>query len=343
MLRSMNNQIQLVEKEKVLVVDDMPQNIQVLTDLLQLKGYSVETTRDPREAFRLALSHPPDLIVLDIMMPEMTGYELCRKLKAQQETRHIPVIFVSALGQQPDILEAFSSGGVDYITKPFRVKEVSTRIRNHLAIRRLQIELEAKNQELEQQNEALKNEIARRRQAEQALTIANTRLQTLATTDPVTGIANRLRFEAFLEKTWVQMWRKESPIGLLMCDIDRFKQINDMYGHPFGDHCLRVFGKTLIEVAPKAGLVARYGGDEFVIVLPDADLEALQTIASQFERALSKRSLTPPNATEAVYLMASIGTVSMIPAYRESAEQLVEQADQALYAHKKEKYLNPRR
>ncbi|MEM7114456.1 MAG: diguanylate cyclase [Chloroflexota bacterium] len=335
----MNNQMQLVEKEKVLVVDDMPQNIQVLTDLLRLKGYSVQTTCDPREAFRLALSHPPDLIVLDIMMPEMTGYELCRKLKARQETQHIPVIFVSALGQQPDILEAFSSGGVDYITKPFRVKEVSTRIRNHLAIRRLQTKLEAKNHELQDQNEALKHEIAKRKEAETALTVANRRLQTLATTDPVTGIDNRLSFEAFLEKVWLENEVQQRPVGLLMCDVDRFKQINDVYGHPFGDHCLRVFAQTLAEVTPPAGLTARYGGDEFVVVLPNAEVDTLQQVAGRFEFALANRPLTPPYTADTVSLTASIGTVSMLPAHQEPPHRLVDEADRALYTHKKKKRL----
>lgn len=335
----MNNQIQLAQKEKVLVVDDMPQNVQVLTDLLELKGYSVETTCDPREAFRLALSHPPDIIVLDIMMPEMTGYELCRKLKAQQKTQHIPVIFVSALGQQPDILEAFSSGGVDYITKPFRVKEVSTRIRKHLAIRRLQAELETTNQALIEQNVALKDEIAKREQAEKALTVANARLQMLATTDPVTGIANRLRFEAYLGQTWSQMWSAQRLVGLLMCDVDEFKQINDVYGHPFGDRCLRLFGEVLSEVIPSEGLAARYGGDEFAVVLPQADMDRLQALAYRFEAELAKRPLLPPNATDPIYLTASIGSASVIPAQQELPDQLVEQADKALYTHKKKKQL----
>lgn len=335
----MNNPRQSVEREKVLVVDDMPQNVQVLTDLLELKGYSVMTTCDPREAFHLALTHPPDLIVLDIMMPEMTGYELCRKLKAQTVTKHIPVIFVSALGQQPDILEAFSSGGVDYITKPFRVKEVSTRIRKHLAIRRLQAELEEKNETLLLQNEALKEEVSRRERAEKALTVANERLQSLATTDPVTEIANRLRFEMFLGKIWTQMWIDELPLGLLMCDVDRLKQINDDYGHPFGDRCLRLFAQVINEVAPEGGLAARYGGDEFVVVAPDASADALQQIALKIEAELAKRPLITPRSHETIYLTASIGTASLVPLYQESAEDLVEQADKALYTHKKQKRL----
>lgn len=178
-----------VEKKRVLVVDDMPETVAVLVETLLLKGFDVVPAYDPRTALRLAFDEPPDIILLDIMMPDMDGYEVCRRLKAYRTTRDVPVIFVTALGQVRDVVEGFSSGGVDYITKPYRMPEVSSRIHNHLRIRRLQRKLEEENKRLLSEVRYLQELTQRQADAVQGLEVANAELYSLARLGSANGNA----------------------------------------------------------------------------------------------------------------------------------------------------------
>src|SRR6185369_3161565 len=175
------------------------------------RGYRVRVATNGRRAISAARSAVPDLIMLDINMPEMDGYQVCEQLKADAQTRDIPVIFISALDNALDKVRAFQTGGADYVTKPFQFEEVLARIEIQLKISRLQREMERKNAELEQSNLSLER--------------ANRMLRQLSYLDGLTSIANRRHFEESLEQEWRRAARTAGPLSLLMVDIDRFKAL----------------------------------------------------------------------------------------------------------------------
>src|SRR5262245_15318680 len=230
------------------------------------RGYRVRVATSGRRALSAARSAVPDLVMLDINMPEMDGYEVCERIKNDDLTRDTPVIFISALDNALDKVRAFQTGGADYVTKPFQFEEVLARIEIQLKISRLQRDMERKNAELALSNIQLER--------------ANRMLHQLSYLDGLTGIANRRHFEESLEQEWRRSTRAGSPLSLLMADIDHFKALNDACGHQFGDDCLRKVAETLGESLKRAGdLAARYGGEEFAVLLPGTDAEGAVAIA----------------------------------------------------------------
>ena len=259
-------------KGDILIVDDMPDNLRLLSAMLQAHGYEVRKSINGPLAIKAAQLAPPDLILLDINMPEMNGYQVCKKLVADRRTCDIPVIFISALGEALDKVRAFEAGGVDYITKPFQLPEVLARIENQLTIRQLQKQLLHQAQQLQEKNRLLEAEVEERQRAEAALRKANLELQRLATMDGLTGVANRRQFDDYLYQEWRRSQRDSTYLSLVLCDVDFFKAYNDAYGHQAGDDCLRRLARALERsVWRPADLVARYGGEEFAIVLPTTD------------------------------------------------------------------------
>ena len=182
-------------KAEILVVDDCSIDLRYFTKLLSENGYKVRGAVSAEMAFKCIKSHHPDLILLDIIMPKMDGYKFCEQIKAKDETRNIPVIFISCLQKVFDKLRAFGVGGVDYISKPFEPLEVLIRIENHLKLRSLQVQLIEKNTELER-------EVGQRKKAEEELRQANLELKKLVNVDGLTGVANRRYFELTLKKEW---------------------------------------------------------------------------------------------------------------------------------------------
>ncbi|HEY9907782.1 MAG TPA: response regulator, partial [Thermosynechococcaceae cyanobacterium] len=186
----------------LLVVDDNPDNLRVLSAMLQKHGHRVRKALDGNMALTAARSLPPNLILLDIQLPGLSGYEICTELKAEPQTRSIPIIFISARREVDDIVKGFAVGGTDYITKPFQIEEVLARVENQLIIQTLQTQLQEQNQTLKAHNEQLQAEISARSQAEQALHKVNQRLQTLACTDSLTEVANRRHLDQYLRRMW---------------------------------------------------------------------------------------------------------------------------------------------
>lgn len=242
-------------KGDVMIVDDTLPNLRLLSTMLTEKGYKVRGVTNGETALTAVSFAPPDLILLDISMPDMDGYEVCRRLKANEQTKQIPVIFISAMNEVLDKVRAFAIGGVDYITKPYHVEEVLMRVKTHLTLRHLQVELEQ----------------------------ANAELRRLVTLDGLTQIANRRRFDEYLTQEWLRSAREQQPLALVFCDIDYFKPYNDTYGHQAGDDCLRQVAQTLETVAHRpADLAARYGGEEFALILPNTPQSGAGTGGTQF-------------------------------------------------------------
>ena len=315
---------------KILIVDDCIDNIKLLSMLLTTEGYKVEKSDNGQLAIELARANPPDLILLDICMPEMNGFEVCRILKRDRRTQNIPIIFLTALKEIEDKAQAFSFGGDDYITKPFHIKEVLIRIENQLRKYRLQLELEAKNLRLEQENRELLN-------AEDKLLILNQKLNRLATLDSLTQIANRHRFDEFLNREWQRGRREQFPLSLILSDIDYFKFYNDRFGHQAGDTCLKNVAQAISKTVKRpADLVARYGGEEFAIILPQTPADNALHLAEQIRIEVKRLNLPHPESLISNIVSLSLGVTSVVPQSQHTIRQLLVTADKALYQAKKQ-------
>ncbi len=317
-------------KNDILIVDDVPDNIRLLSNILTNQGYQVRKALNGKMALRAIHTSKPDLILLDINMPDMDGYQVCQELKSHIETEYIPIIFVSSMNETLDKVKAFSLGAIDYITKPFQVEEVLARIKNQLIIQQQQKELIIQNFEL-------KKEIENRKKIETALRLANLELERLAIIDELTKIPNRRRFDQYMEQEWSRMMREKNYLSLILCDIDYFKFYNDTYGHQAGDNCLFKVAQALISCAKRpSDLLARYGGEEFAMILPNTSQKGALKVGELMRLAVEK--LQFPHKTSKInkYITLSVGVSSVIPNINLSFQDLIKSADEALYQSKQQ-------
>ncbi len=288
------------EKERILIVDDENMNLRVLADLLK-DEYMPILARTGKQALKHAFSDtPPDLILLDVVMPEIGGYEIIKNLKNSDNTKNIPVIFVTSLNSSEDEEYGLKLGAVDYITKPFSPPIVKMRVRNHLRIVH-QYKL----------------------------------LDQLAYLDGLTEISNRRRFEEVYEREWTRAIRSQSPLSLAMVDVDYFKQYNDNYGHAMGDIALQMIAKNLKRSLMRpADLVARYGGEEFIMMLPETDLHAAELVAQRSLEMVTELGILHEYSKTSPYISVSIGLASVLTNNSIQRETLIKVADQNLYLAK---------
>jgi len=285
---------------RILIVDDEIMNLKVLADLLK-DEYTPVLAGSGEQALKHAFSDfPPDIILLDVMMPHMGGYEVIKVLKHNDKTNNIPVIFVTALNSIEDEEHGFMLGAVDYITKPFSPPIVKMRVRNHLRIVH-QYKL----------------------------------LDQLAYLDGLTEISNRRRFEEVFQKEWARATRSGLPFSVAMVDVDYFKQYNDHYGHAMGDLTLQKIAKALAGVLRRpADFIARYGGEEFVMLLPETDAPSAGIVAERARQVVIERNI-PHNFSEAARLVSvSVGLATVYVDTRISPQTFLETADQNLYQAK---------
>lgn len=315
---------------KILVVDDHPNNIELLTVILTLQGYRVERSEQGSTAIESAMARPPDIVLLDISQPEMDGFEVCQKLKADSHTQDIPIIFISSFNETNFKLKAFEYGASDYITKPFQIEEVIARINNHLQTNRLKAELKAKNAHLER--ELLKHQLV-----EKKLLNLNQQLGKLAAIDGLTQVANRRIFDEFLTREWQRGQREKHHLALILCDIDYFKLYNDNLGHQSGDFCLRKVAQAITKTVKRpADLVARYGGEEFAIILPQTSGQNALKVAEIIRLGIKNLCLPHPASVIDDYVSLSLGVACLIPQAKYTKKQLLNAADKALYQAKKQ-------
>jgi diguanylate cyclase (GGDEF)-like protein len=287
---------------RILIVDDEKINLKALAELLK-DEYVLALAKSGEEGLRRAREDPqPDLILLDVIMPGLDGYQVIRELKHQEQTNHIPVIFVTALNAQEEEEKGLKLGAVDYISKPFSPPIVKMRVRNYL-------QLVHKYKLLEQK----------------------------AKLDGLTEIPNRGSFEESFQKEWQRALRSKSPLSVAMLDIDFFKQYNDNYGHQLGDVALQKVASTLRSVLKRpADLVARYGGEEFVLLLPETPSAAALNLAEQIRCAVHELYIAHAYSGIAQNLTVSVGVASMPGETEQSAEELLTRADQNLYQAKQQ-------
>lgn len=296
-----HNQYEL-RRPRLLVVDDQPINIQALHQIFQ-HDHEVFAATSAAQALELCRRQlPPDLILLDIVMPDVDGLALCQQLKQQPATADIPIIFVTALSSAEEEAAALQAGGADFISKPVNPAVVRARVATHLT--------------LKAQTDFLRQ---------------------LAFVDGLTGIANRRRFDDALQSAWRHGLRTQEPLALVMFDIDHFKLYNDHYGHQQGDISLQAVANTVHQLMQRPyDLAARYGGEEFVCLLPGCTAAHLPAKAEQLRAAIAALQLPHAASPTAAHLTISVGAAHFLPSADASPQLLLKQADAALYQAKRQ-------
>lgn len=324
------------DKKDILIIDDTADNLRVLSSLLTKHGYNVRKALNWQMALTACQTVLPDLILLDIMMPEVDGYQVCQRFKDWELTADIPVIFISALDDIFDKVKAFGVGGVDYITKPFEFEEVLVRVKNQLALRAARLEILKLNTELEERV------IQRTKELESALKKLQTevtvrqqlqnKLLEIALHDSLTGLPNRVLFIRQLEKALNRaQLESDFQFAVLFLDCDRFKVVNDSLGHLVGDELLIRIARRLEKSLLPVDTLARLGGDEFGIILESlTDISMANQVAEQI---LQELSLAFKLSRHEVFINASIG-ISWGNSDYDKPEYLLRDADTAMYRAK---------
>lgn len=293
-------------RQRVLIVDDVAMNRAILGESLQ-RDYDILYAEDGETALELAAADPaPDLILLDIILPGMNGHEVLRRLKAHPRTRNVPVVFITVKGEEEHEQRGLELGAVDYISKPFSLPIVRARVRTHLELKR-----------------------------------HRDMLEDLSTQDGLTGIPNRRRFDEVFTREFRRAQREETPLGLVLADIDFFKAFNDHYGHLAGDDCLRnVAGILSRSLRRPMDVLARYGGEEFAIILPNTDLPGAVIVAECLRKAVETLGIphacSPHGRVTASFGVAAIHPCAGAPLAPDcpEPEALFSLADQKLYQAK---------
>ena len=296
---------------RILIVDDHEDNIEVLKVRLESWGYLTASAYNGHDALRYVIATPPDLILLDVMMPEISGIEVARQIKGNDDLPFIPIIMQTALDSTEDKVEGLEAGADDYITKPIDFAELKARLRSMLRIKRLQDALEEREKELLEVNE---------------------RLRYMSQTDALTGIDNRRHLNERIDEMFAHAKRLDEPFSLVMADLDKFKSVNDTYGHQAGDEVLKQLAAILREEAREIDRVGRYGGEEFMLLLPGAEVNDAFAFAERVRNRIEGHTFTFPGGT--LTRTASFGVASWPHEKIREADDLVRSSDDALYVAK---------
>lgn len=295
----MNNPQKTDDRPRILVVDDERININILNALLKT-DYKISAATTGEQALKAALTGQPDLILLDILLPGMDGHQVCRKLKSDPETRSIPIIFITAMGDAESETMAFALGAVDFIPKPFNNAVVKARVAAHLRLKR-----------------------------------QNDMLEKLASMDPLTNVPNRRAFDQARTAEWRRCQREQLPISIIMIDVDQFKQYNDNYGHGAGDECLTRIARAINSCIHRPGdMLARYGGEEFAAIMSGTNSEGALQMAQQFHAAIAELVIPHEHSTVSACVTISIGVATTTRTDEVTLEELTEAADKMLYQAK---------
>ncbi|BAQ59646.1 GGDEF/response regulator receiver domain protein [Geminocystis sp. NIES-3708] len=287
----------------ILAVDDNSINRILLDKLLKKEGYKTKILSSSEQVMLCLTEFKPDLILLDLMMPNINGLELCEQIKLNPHFQEIPIIFITASDEKQDLLKAFDLGAVDYITKPFHNQELLARVKNHLELKFTRDELRKALVELEK----------------------------LAKTDELTGISNRRNFIALAEREFNLAKRQKRSFSLLILDIDYFKKINDNYGHPTGDYVIKSVAQQCVECLRKEDLCARWGGEEFIIFLSETELKQSIIVGNRIKETIENQTIIAES--HQINITISVG-VSIYTEKDENVNQTISRADKALYRAK---------
>jgi diguanylate cyclase (GGDEF)-like protein len=290
-----------MSKGTILIVDDEISNIEIMNAVLE-EEYEVCFATSGRQALDVAKTAQPDLVLLDVLMPGIDGFEVCRRLKADPLLTDIPVIFTTGLGDTEDEMRGLSLGAIDYVTKPVQPAILRRRVSNHVELKRLRDQL-----------------------------------ATMAVTDALTGLSNRRHLERSLEVEAARLARTGDWLSVVMLDIDFFKQFNDTYGHPAGDRCIMMVAAALVRAVRRAtDLPARYGGEEFACILPGVDAAGAEVVAQEIRLQIQSLNIPHEGSRVSPYITVSIGVASAKCSPDVPADRWIMEADRQLYASKQQ-------
>jgi diguanylate cyclase (GGDEF)-like protein len=296
---------------RILIVDDHEDNVELLKARLEARGYRTETATNGQQALDQVAASPPDLILLDVMMPEVDGIEVARRIKANPRLPFIPIIMQTALDATESKVEGLDAGADDYITKPINFAELEARVNSLLRIKALQEDLAQRERQLAEMND---------------------RLRHISQTDALKDLDNRRYIEERLAEMFGHALRFGEPLGCVMCDLDKFKPVNDTYGHQAGDAVLRQFAAILRQEAREIDRIGRYGGEEFIFLLPGTTAEAATIFAERVRLAVEAYTFTIPGGS--LQRTISCGVAAWPHTGIDSSDALVKAADDALYVAK---------
>lgn len=293
--------------ERILVVEDSPEIASLMSLTLRMEGYEVLAASTGTRALQIACTDLPSLILMDVMMPGLTGFQVAQQLKADEKTRDIPIIFVTARHDVDDRVHGLEVA-VDYIAKPFAVPELIARVRAALRMQKLQAELKASNDQLSK----------------------------LAVTDALTGLYNRRGFDSQMKDELHRARRFRQPLGLAVFDLDRFKSVNDTYGHAQGDLVLQSFAETLLNLSRRVDKVARFGGEEFAVLLPNTDEVGAKIFCEKVRAGVQSHPIASTSALgKMISVTVSGGAAILLPTggsiHEELAPLPVEQLADGLF------------
>ena len=291
-------------KKTILIVDDTKINIDILLELLG-DTYDILVSLNGTRALEIVDENHVDIILLDILMPDINGYDVCRVLKSKEKTKHIPIIFITANTDEESIDNAFEVGGIDYITKPFKALELLARLKTHLNMQELLKELEDSHKDLE----------------------------LLASQDHMTKLYNRRYFCEISMKILELAKRNKKDLSVLMLDIDKFKNVNDTYGHHVGDDVIIALANVLKDLSRNSDVACRFGGEEFLILLPETSVEGAYSIGEKIRKHVEELVIKLENH-ETLKFTISAGVAQIDIENELNLEKTIQRADDALYEAK---------
>lgn len=297
-------------RAKVLLVEDDPLQAETTKDILQNAGYDVSLANDGIAAIKFVKTTKPDIILLDVILPGLDGYEVCRWLKLEESTKGIPVIMLTIKKELSDKISGLHIGADDYLPKPYNELELNARIYASLRTKALQDELKTKNKQLED---------------------LLYKVEYMAITDVLTGLYNRRRFHDVLVKEFERSKRYSTPLALIFMDIDHFKSVNDIYGHLMGDKVLVDLASNIRKNIREIDTAARYGGEEFTAILPSTTKEDAVHVAERMRISIEKHVF--PDMQDRT-ITVSIGISGMPDKEIDTEDKLIRCADIALYRAK---------
>lgn len=298
-------------KAKILLIEDNRAEARVTRERLEGFGYDVLVAAGGTEGIRLLKTEKADLVLLDVVLPDISGHEVCRWLKLNEDTRAVPVIMLTVKTAVSDRVDGLHAGADDYLPKPYDDVELNARIYAALRTKALMDELRRKNQELSEMLE---------------------RVEVMAVTDSLTELFNRRRLMAIVEKEFSRMRRYRSPLSCLMVDIDYFKGINDRFGHQAGDQVLRQVARVIRDSVREVDTTARWGGEEFVVLLPETTREQARLPA---RRVLERVHACAIDAIGGEKVTVSIGVADCADPVVDSGDKLIVASDMAMYEAKR--------
>jgi len=315
----------------ILIVDDRPENLLALKSLLESQDVTVLTAASGNEALGMVLDHDFALVLMDVQMPGMDGFETAELMRGAERSKHIPIIFVTAISkEQKYVFRGYESGAVDYLFKPIEPEILKSKVKVFL-------ELYRQKKLIEEQASTLDIKITELLETKKQLEDAYRKMESLSALDGLTAIPNRRRFDEFFTKEWLRAKRNKESLSVIMIDIDFFKAYNDSLGHQAGDECLKKVARALTASLNRpSDLVARYGGEEFVAVLTGTDANGARTVGETMRRQIEALAIRHPASEVSPYVTVSVGTSTSSPRLKIRPSDLLDAADRTMYQAKQE-------